>query len=98
MLFSTLNFNKLEGLNIIRDSFVGPFTITRLIGKNSVEVKLSEEFSGKHPVLPVSLITPCQQTREDKLPSRNQTHSPQDIVEVEDSPGPEKKGQEDHTQ
>ncbi|MBW0552238.1 hypothetical protein O181_091953 [Austropuccinia psidii MF-1] len=34
----------------MRDSFVGPFTIIKLIGKNAVEVKLTEEFSRKHPV------------------------------------------------
>ncbi|MBW0515911.1 hypothetical protein O181_055626 [Austropuccinia psidii MF-1] len=37
----------------MRDSFLGPFTIIRLIGKNAVEVKLTEEFSRKHPVFPV---------------------------------------------
>ncbi|MBW0479418.1 hypothetical protein O181_019133 [Austropuccinia psidii MF-1] len=34
----------------MRDSFVGPFTIIKLIGKNAVEVKLTEEFSTKHLV------------------------------------------------
>ncbi|MBW0576261.1 hypothetical protein O181_115976 [Austropuccinia psidii MF-1] len=36
----------------MRDSFVGPFTIISLIGKNAVEVKLTEEFSRKHTVFP----------------------------------------------
>ncbi|MBW0483075.1 hypothetical protein O181_022790 [Austropuccinia psidii MF-1] len=36
----------------MRDSFVGPITIIKLIGKNAVEVKLTEEFSRKHPVFP----------------------------------------------
>ncbi|MBW0558813.1 hypothetical protein O181_098528 [Austropuccinia psidii MF-1] len=72
----------------IRYSFVGPLAITRLIGRNAVEVKLSEKFSRKNPVFPVSLIKPCHQNGEDKLPSRNKTHSPQDIVEVGESLGP----------
>ncbi|MBW0576521.1 hypothetical protein O181_116236 [Austropuccinia psidii MF-1] len=36
----------------MRESFVGPFTIIKSIGKNAVEVKLTEEFSRKHPVFP----------------------------------------------
>ncbi|MBW0535813.1 hypothetical protein O181_075528 [Austropuccinia psidii MF-1] len=52
VLVSTLNFNSLKGPKKMRDSFVETFTITRLIGKNAVEVKLTEEFSRKHPVFP----------------------------------------------
>ncbi|MBW0475688.1 hypothetical protein O181_015403 [Austropuccinia psidii MF-1] len=44
----------------------------------------------KHPVFPVSLVKPYFQTREDMFPSRKKTYTPQDIVEVEDSPGPVK--------
>ncbi|MBW0500177.1 hypothetical protein O181_039892 [Austropuccinia psidii MF-1] len=87
-LVSTLNFNNLKGPKKIRDSFVGPFTIIMLIGKNVVEVKLTEEFSRKNPVFPVSLVKPYFQTEEDKFPSRNKFPTPPEIVEVEDSPGP----------
>ncbi|MBW0490813.1 hypothetical protein O181_030528 [Austropuccinia psidii MF-1] len=59
--------------------------------KNAVEVELTEEFSRKHPVFPVSLVKPYFQTGEDRFPSRNMTYSPIDIVEVEYSPGPVKK-------
>ncbi|MBW0498220.1 hypothetical protein O181_037935 [Austropuccinia psidii MF-1] len=59
-----------------------------LIGKNEVEVKLTEEFSRKHPVFPVSLVKPYFQTEEDKFPSRRKNPTPPEIVEVEDSPGP----------
>ncbi|MBW0545149.1 hypothetical protein O181_084864 [Austropuccinia psidii MF-1] len=58
VLVSTLNFNNLKGPKKMRDSFLGPFTIINLVGKNAVEVKLTEEFSRKHPVLPVSLVKP----------------------------------------
>ncbi|MBW0498123.1 hypothetical protein O181_037838 [Austropuccinia psidii MF-1] len=91
VLVSTLNFNNLKGLKKMRDSFVGPFTIIQLIGKNSVEVKLTEEFSGKHPVFPGSLVQPYFQTEEDKFPSRKKNPTPPEIVEVEDTPGPLKK-------
>ncbi|MBW0496036.1 hypothetical protein O181_035751 [Austropuccinia psidii MF-1] len=88
VLVSTLNFNNLKGPRKMTDSFVGPFTIIRLIGENAVEVKLTKEFSRKHPVFPVSLLTPYFQTEEDKFPSRNRKPTPPEIVEVEDSPGP----------
>ncbi|MBW0462181.1 hypothetical protein O181_001896 [Austropuccinia psidii MF-1] len=75
----------------MRDLSVGPLTITILIGENAVEVRLTEEFSRKHPVFPVSLVNPFHQTGEDKFPSRKKSKTPWDIVEVEDSPGPVKK-------
>ncbi|MBW0470000.1 hypothetical protein O181_009715 [Austropuccinia psidii MF-1] len=84
LLLSTLNFNNLKGPKKMRDSFVGPFTIINLIGKNAVEVKLTVEILRKHPVFPVSLVKPYFQTEE-----KNPT--PPEIVEVEDSPGPLKK-------
>ncbi|MBW0576454.1 hypothetical protein O181_116169 [Austropuccinia psidii MF-1] len=91
VLVSTLNFNNPKGQKKIRESFVGPFTFTKLIRKNAVEVKLTEEFYKKHPVLPVSLIKPYFQTEEDKFPSRKRNPTPPKIVEVEDSPGPVRK-------
>ncbi|MBW0519150.1 hypothetical protein O181_058865 [Austropuccinia psidii MF-1] len=90
-LVSTLNFNNLKGPKKMRDSFVGPFTIIRLMGKNAVEVKLTEEFSRKHPVLPVSLVTQYFQTEEEKFPSRKKNPTEPELVEVKDSPGPVKK-------
>ncbi|MBW0560735.1 hypothetical protein O181_100450 [Austropuccinia psidii MF-1] len=56
VLVSTLNFNNLKGPKKMRDSFVGPFTIIKLIGKNAVEVKLTKDFCRKHPVFPVTLL------------------------------------------
>ncbi|MBW0495014.1 hypothetical protein O181_034729 [Austropuccinia psidii MF-1] len=59
--------------------------------KKAVEVKLTEEFSRKHPVFPVSLVKPYFQTEDDKFPSMKKNPPPPRIVEVEDSPGPVKK-------
>ncbi|MBW0496662.1 hypothetical protein O181_036377 [Austropuccinia psidii MF-1] len=56
VLVLKLNFNNLKGPKKMRDSFVGPLTIIKLIGKNATEDKLTEEFSRKHPVFPVSLV------------------------------------------
>ncbi|MBW0505278.1 hypothetical protein O181_044993 [Austropuccinia psidii MF-1] len=58
--------------------------------ENAVEVKLTVEFSRKHPVLPVSLFKPYFQKEEDKFPSRKKNPTPPEMVEVEDSPGPVK--------
>ncbi|MBW0496694.1 hypothetical protein O181_036409 [Austropuccinia psidii MF-1] len=82
VIVSTLNFNNLKGPKQMRDSFVGPFTIIKLIGKNAVEVILTEEFSRKHSVFPVSLVKPYFQEGEDKFPSRNKTTIPPDTVKV----------------
>ncbi|MBW0481028.1 hypothetical protein O181_020743 [Austropuccinia psidii MF-1] len=88
---SALNFNNLKGPKRMRDSFLGHFNIIKLIGRKAVEVKLTEQFFRKHPVFPVSLVTPKFQTEEDKFPSRKKNPTPPDIVEVQDSPGPVKK-------
>ncbi|MBW0495486.1 hypothetical protein O181_035201 [Austropuccinia psidii MF-1] len=75
----------------MRDSFVGSFTIIKLVGENSVEVKLTEKFSRKQPVFSMSLVKPYFQAEEDKFPSRKKNPTPPEIVEVEGSPGPAKK-------
>ncbi|MBW0475629.1 hypothetical protein O181_015344 [Austropuccinia psidii MF-1] len=72
-------------------SFLGPFTITRLIGRNAVEVKLPEEVYRNTLVFPISLIKPYHQTGKDRFPSSNKTQSPQDMVELKESPSPLKK-------
>ncbi|MBW0517306.1 hypothetical protein O181_057021 [Austropuccinia psidii MF-1] len=86
VLVSTLNVNNLKGPKKKRDSFVGHFTIIKFIGKNAVEVKLTEGFSRKHPVFPVSLVKPYFQTEGDKLPSRKKNPTLPEIVKVEASP------------
>ncbi|MBW0563849.1 hypothetical protein O181_103564 [Austropuccinia psidii MF-1] len=91
VLVSTLSFNDLKGPQKMRDSSVGPFTIIELIGKNAVEVKLTEEPSRRHPVFPVSLVKPYFRTEEDEFPSRKKNPTPPEIVEVEESPAPVKK-------
>ncbi|MBW0473602.1 hypothetical protein O181_013317 [Austropuccinia psidii MF-1] len=75
----------------MRDSFVGPFTFLKLIGKNAVQVGLKEEFSRKHPVYPVSLVKPYFHTGEDKFPCRREITNPPEIVKMEDHPGHVKK-------
>ncbi|MBW0582372.1 hypothetical protein O181_122087 [Austropuccinia psidii MF-1] len=64
-----------------------PFIIIELIGKNGVEVKLTEEFSRKDPVSPVTLFKPYFQTEEDKFPSRKKNTTPPEMVKLEDSSG-----------
>ncbi|MBW0502482.1 hypothetical protein O181_042197 [Austropuccinia psidii MF-1] len=91
VLVSTLNINNLKGPKKMRDSFVGPLTIIKLIEKNAVEVKLTEEFIRKHPVFPVGLVRPYFQGEEAKFPCRMKKPTPSELVEVEDSPGPVKK-------
>ncbi|MBW0495811.1 hypothetical protein O181_035526 [Austropuccinia psidii MF-1] len=61
------------------------------LAENAVEVKLTEEFSRKHPVFPLHLGKPYFQTEEVKSTPRKKNPTPPEIVEVEDSPGPVKK-------
>ncbi|MBW0509870.1 hypothetical protein O181_049585 [Austropuccinia psidii MF-1] len=75
----------------MQDSFVVPFTIIKLIGKDSVEVRLTEESSRKHPVFPVSLVIPYFQSGEERFPYRKKTSTSPEIVEIEEYPGPVKK-------
>ncbi|MBW0474404.1 hypothetical protein O181_014119 [Austropuccinia psidii MF-1] len=91
VLVSTLNFNNLKGAKKMKNSFLGTLNITRLTGKNSVEVQLTEEFFRKHTVFQVRLVKPDNQAGEDKFSFRNEVYTPQKIVEVEESPGPVKK-------
>ncbi|MBW0462753.1 hypothetical protein O181_002468 [Austropuccinia psidii MF-1] len=55
--------------------------------ENAVEVRLTEEFSRKQPVFPVSLVKPYFQTGEYKFPSRKNITNPPERVKMEDSPG-----------
>ncbi|MBW0474270.1 hypothetical protein O181_013985 [Austropuccinia psidii MF-1] len=91
VLVSTLNFKHPKGPKKMGDSFVGPFKLIKLIGKNEVEVVLTEEFSRKHRVFPGNLFKPYLYTEEEMFPSRKKNPTPLEIVEVEDSPGPVKK-------
>ncbi|MBW0487502.1 hypothetical protein O181_027217 [Austropuccinia psidii MF-1] len=61
VLISILNLNNPKGPNKMRNSFLGPLTIIRLLGKNAVKVRLTEKFSRKHLVFPVSLVEPYHQ-------------------------------------
>ncbi|MBW0520185.1 hypothetical protein O181_059900 [Austropuccinia psidii MF-1] len=59
--------------------------------ENAVDVRLTEEFSRKHPVFPVSLFKPYLQIGEDKFPFRKKTSTAPDKVGIEDSPFPVEK-------
>ncbi|MBW0505318.1 hypothetical protein O181_045033 [Austropuccinia psidii MF-1] len=63
----------------------------RLIEKDSVEIRLTAEFSRKHPVFLVSLVKPYHQKGDDKFHSGIKRNIPQEIVEIGDSPGPVKR-------
>ncbi|MBW0517309.1 hypothetical protein O181_057024 [Austropuccinia psidii MF-1] len=66
VLASILNFNNLKGPKKMRESFLGPFNIIKLIGKNAVEVNLMGESSRKHPVCqPVKTIIKAKKIRLD---------------------------------
>ncbi|MBW0495150.1 hypothetical protein O181_034865 [Austropuccinia psidii MF-1] len=59
--------------------------------KNAAGVRITQEFSQKHPEFPVTLVKPYFQTGEEKVPSKTKTTNPPYRVQVEDSCGPLKK-------
>ncbi|MBW0580511.1 hypothetical protein O181_120226 [Austropuccinia psidii MF-1] len=75
----------------MRESFMGPLAIIRLIRNNADGFRLTKEFSRKHPVFQVSFVKPYHQTGEDRFPSRNKRNTLQYIVQVGDFPVPVKK-------
>ncbi|MBW0565132.1 hypothetical protein O181_104847 [Austropuccinia psidii MF-1] len=83
VLVSTTNFNNIKGCKKLKSSFVGTFVIEALHGENSVEVKLSEELSNKHPTFPVSLMKPYKSSDAERFPLRNKV--PQAIPPIKSS-------------
>ncbi|MBW0496518.1 hypothetical protein O181_036233 [Austropuccinia psidii MF-1] len=64
---------KVMGPRKPNNSYVGPFFIVSLHGKNAVQVELSGELENKHPTFPVSLIKPYQPSDKESFPLRNPT-------------------------
>ncbi|MBW0475086.1 hypothetical protein O181_014801 [Austropuccinia psidii MF-1] len=56
VLVSTLNFNNLKGPKKLRDSFVGPFTIIKLIWTNAVETEGDKLPSRKENPTPPEIV------------------------------------------
>ncbi|MBW0496576.1 hypothetical protein O181_036291 [Austropuccinia psidii MF-1] len=56
VLVSTLNFNNLKGPKTMRESFVGPFSIIKLIGKNEVETEEDKFPSRKKNPTPPEIV------------------------------------------
>ncbi|MBW0547703.1 hypothetical protein O181_087418 [Austropuccinia psidii MF-1] len=83
VLVSTTNFNNIKVGKDLKDPFAGPFVIKALHEENSVEVKLSEEISNKHPTFPVILIKPYSSSDAERFPLRNKV--PQVIPPIETS-------------
>lgn len=44
---------------------IGPFAVVRMVGKNAVELQLSQAFARLHPVFNISLISPFYQSDND---------------------------------
>ncbi|CAH2946059.1 MAG: hypothetical protein PPHEMADMSA_6408 [uncultured Paraburkholderia sp.] len=82
VLISTVHFN-LQGNNKLKDPFVGPFVVKRMIGNNAVEVMLYAPYDRKHPVFPISLLKPYN-SNNDLFPKRRgrPKKNPQEITEI----------------
>ncbi|MBW0591944.1 hypothetical protein O181_131659 [Austropuccinia psidii MF-1] len=58
VLVSTLNFNNINGSEILKDSYLGNFVIVALHLTNVVQVGLGGELENEYPTFPVRLIKP----------------------------------------
>ena len=70
VLVSTLHFNNLSSSPKLKDPFIGPFTITELIGKNAIRVELYSPFARRHNVFPVSLVKLYRASDKNLFPKR----------------------------
>ncbi|MBW0475588.1 hypothetical protein O181_015303 [Austropuccinia psidii MF-1] len=84
VLISKLKFNNLKGPKQMRDSFLGPFKIIRMLRMKAVEIRLTEEFSRKHTFFPVMLVKPYSQTDDNKFPNRKNIIANEKLVKEND--------------
>ncbi|MBW0469930.1 hypothetical protein O181_009645 [Austropuccinia psidii MF-1] len=91
VLISALDLNNPKGPSKMRNSFLGPITIIRLLGKNAVEIRLTDEFSRKHPVFPVSLVKAYHKRDDETFTQRKKIFTYEKLFEEDYSPGPVKK-------
>lgn len=70
ILVSTIHFNNSSPSPKLKDPFIGPFTITELVGKNAVRVELFAPFARRHNVFPVSLVKLYKESDTTRFPNR----------------------------
>lgn len=84
VLLSTVHFNNLTMSNKLKDPYIGPFTVVRLIGPNALELDLHGAYARRHPVFPVSLVKLYQESDVTKFPQRASKEKPLPEIEEED--------------
>jgi hypothetical protein len=84
VLLSTVHFNNLNTNQKLKDPFIGPFTVVKMVGTNAAELDLHGAYSRRHPVFPVSLIKMYKASDPVLFPGRKtrQKVNP-DVVEEE---------------
>jgi hypothetical protein len=70
VLLSTVHFNNLNCNQKLKDPFIGPFTVVKMVGTNAAELDLRGAYSRRHPIFPVSLIKMYLSSDSDKFPKR----------------------------
>ncbi|MBW0537199.1 hypothetical protein O181_076914 [Austropuccinia psidii MF-1] len=90
-LYLNIKTQKSERSYKMGKSFVAPLTIIRLLGKNAVEVRLTKEFSRKHPIFSVSLAKQYHQLDDEIFRRRKKITMNEKLLEEDDTPGPVKK-------
>jgi hypothetical protein len=76
ILMST-KFITFEGTpNKLKQAYIGPFKVIRMIGSNAVHIDLPPAYGKRHPVFPVSLLKPYAKSNDEMFPDRRK-HMPE---------------------
>lgn len=82
VLISTLHFGKL-GPAKLSQPWIGPFTVTDLVGPNAVRVHLTAPWEKRHPVFPISLIKVYKSSPKEVFGPREQPPPPSPEINQE---------------
>ena len=85
VLLSTVHFNNLTVNHKLKDPFIGPFTVLRLVGPNALELDLHGAYARRHPVFPISLVKLYKYSDTVKFPQRASKDKP--LPEIEEETG-----------
>jgi hypothetical protein len=77
VVISTLFFDFGGTADKLKQAYVGPFTVEKMIGPNAVKVKLTDPYTKRHSVFPISLVQPYAQSSPEEFPTRR-AHEPKE--------------------
>ena len=80
---STKYFKFSDVADKLKDRWIGPFDIVKCKGPNAVQLHLTEPYTRRHPVFPVSLLKPVHNAKY-QYPERRRVQQAQPVLVHED--------------